>query len=278
MIFEDRIRLAIACPDLAALNPVEGAGEVFEQDGERVQRLQFGGLVTADTYYGAWMTELISKCRGAHEPQEERVFAAVLDALSPKPTMIELGGYWCFYSIWLGLQRPGASQVIIEPIAERRAVGERNLALNNLAMPIRRAAIGAAPSMLPEFKTGAEIEKDMPVVTVDQLADEMGWDSVDLLHADVQGFEWQMMHGAQRRLASGDIRWVFISTHRWLEDGAKIDLHETCRAKLLEYGYTIVADHTPEESYSTDGLIVARAPGVEGLEHVGISRRAGDAS
>lgn len=277
MSFEERIRLAVSCPDLAELSPVPGAGDVFELDGERVQRLHYGGLVTADTYYGAWMTDMITQCRGAHEPQEERVFAAVPETLPARPTMIELGGYWCFYTIWLGLRRPGAEQVVIEPIAERRAVGERNIALNGLDLVVQRAAIGAAPSVVSEFKTGAEIETDMPIVTVDQLADQMEWTTVDLLHADVQGFEWQMLAGASARLSSGDIKWIFISTHRWLEDGAKIDLHETCRAKLLEHEYVIIADHTPEESYSTDGLIVAHAPGVSGLDPIDISSR-GDAS
>ena len=109
MDVEARISLAVGCPDLLHLKPVEGAGEVFDLAGRRVQRLQFGGIVGADSYYGAWMTELIRQCRGAHEPQEERVFAEVLDYLPAAPTMIELGGYWCFYSIWFAQRFPGGA-------------------------------------------------------------------------------------------------------------------------------------------------------------------------
>lgn len=277
MSFEERIRLAAACPDLARIVSVERAGEVYDFRGQEVQVTHFGGLVTAGTYYGDWMTELIRQCRGAHEPQEEVAFAEVLSHLPARPVMLELGGYWCFYSIWLGRHFPGAIQFIVEPIAERRAVGELNLALNDNPAMLLRAAIGAAPGLLQEFRTGAEVETDMPVVSVDQLAHDFGLGRIDVLHADIQGFELQMLSGAERMLSEQRISWIFISTHRWLEDAKTLDLHVECQNILQAKGYVIVAGHTPEESYSTDGLIVARAPFVSGPDHIALSRRAGGA-
>ena len=273
MSFEDRIRMAAECPDLQRLSPVKGAGEVSEYRGFKAQKLHFGGWVTADTYYGAWMTDLIQLCRGAHEPQEEVAFAQMLEHLPPQPVMLELGGYWCFYTIWLRQKFPDAIQFVVEPVSERRAVGETNLLLNDNPARILRAAVGAQPGILAEFRTGAELETDMPVVSVDSLSLEHSLSRIDVLHADIQGFELQMLRGAERMLTENRVSWIFISTHRWLEDAKKLDLHVACQDFLRQRGYIIVADHTPEESYSTDGLIVAKAPGVRGPSRIELSHR-----
>lgn len=276
--FQDRISLAAACPDLSRLKPAEGAGEVSELQGRRMQKMHFGRWLTADTYYGDWMTELIQRCRGAHEPQEEVAFAEVLEHLPPNPVMLELGGYWCFYSIWLGHRYPGAAQLIVEPIGERRSVGRENLEINNNPAELIRAVIGAEPGLLKEFRNGDEIERDIPVITVDQLAQDRGIERIDLLHADIQGFELQMLRGAERMIGDHKISWIFVSTHRWLEDGKKLDLHAECQKFLTARGYKIVADHTPEESYSVDGLLVAKAPGVGGPDRIELSKRMETAS
>ena len=113
----------------------------------------------------------------------------------------------------------------------------------------------------------------MPITTVDQLADDAGWNRIDLLHADIQRFEWQMLQGAARQLEAGNIGWIFISTHRWLEDARSMDLHESCKALLEKHNYKIVAHHTPEQSYSTDGLIVARSPHYPGPDEIELSHR-----
>ena len=39
-------------------------------DGTRVQIMHNGLRVLADGYCGEWMTQLIARCRGCHEPQE----------------------------------------------------------------------------------------------------------------------------------------------------------------------------------------------------------------
>ena len=45
----------------------------------------------ADGYYGDGITRMLRKNRGAHEPQEEVVFDAVIHALPPGSVMIEAG-------------------------------------------------------------------------------------------------------------------------------------------------------------------------------------------
>jgi hypothetical protein len=64
---------------------------------------------------------------------------------------------------------------------------------------------------------------------------------------------------------------VFVSTHRWLEESARRDTHQDCLELLRRHGYRRVAEHTPEQIFSVDGLIVAKAPGVAGPDSVAIS-------
>lgn len=256
-----------------ALTRSRGAGALSEIAGHKVQKMHFGSWLTADTYYGEWMTELIQRCRGVHEPQEEAVFNEVLGWLPVRPVMVEFGGYWCYYSIWLGFRYPDAIQLIVEPITKRREVGLKNLAINNNRAEILRAAIGAEQKMLKQFRTGNEIEYDMPMVTLDQIALDRDLERIDVLHADIQGFELQMLFGAERMIAAHRVSWIFISTHRWLEDARNLDLHTACLKFLTDRNYSIIAEHTPEESYSTDGLIVAKAIGVEGPGQISLSKR-----
>ena len=56
-----------------------------------------GLLIEKDSYCGPWMTEIIRSLRGFHEPQEELVFAKILDRLArsdESPAIIELGCWW----------------------------------------------------------------------------------------------------------------------------------------------------------------------------------------
>jgi hypothetical protein len=43
-------------------------------------------------------------------------------------------------------------------------------------------------------------------------------------------------------------------------------MHRSCREFLAGHGYRFVAEHSPEESFSFDGLIVARSPLLPPLE------------
>src|SRR3954453_5900044 len=94
------IALTVACLDADALPKVEGAGDVH--DG--VQVMHNGVRVVEGGYYGEWMTEVIRRLRGHHEPQEEVAFHSVLERLSttcgPSPAMLELGAFWAYYSLW----------------------------------------------------------------------------------------------------------------------------------------------------------------------------------
>jgi hypothetical protein len=86
-----------------------------------------------------------------------------------------------------------------------------------------------------------------------------------LLHADIQGFEYEMLCGCGDLLDQKQIGFVFLSTH-------SLKHHYQCLRHLTQRGYSIITEHTPKESYSEDGLIAAAAlPGA--VPPVAISKK-----
>jgi hypothetical protein len=100
--------------------------------------------------------------------------------------------------------------------------------------------------------------------TIDALMERFRLSHLSVLHADIQGAEVRMLEGAKRALGKRSISWIFISTH-----GENI--HRKCIEVLKASGYYIVAEHTPAESYSVDGLIAATVD--RSVPRIPISRR-----
>ncbi|MEL7488513.1 MAG: FkbM family methyltransferase [Pseudomonadota bacterium] len=275
----ERIEIAAACPDLAYFADRSGGEIITDAEGRRRQRTHFGADILAGGYYGDWMSDLIARLGGVHEPQEEKVFDQALAAMPDGARMLELGGYWAYYTIWFLRAVNGGEAAMIEPIDHRREIGVQNLALNGLSAPVLRAAVGAESSANAAFATGAETSDGLRIVTVDELLQDFNWPTLDILHADIQGYEKRMLDGAGESLKAQKISWVFLSTHRGLEDARRMDLHQHAIDTLRDYGYHLVCAHTPEESFSTDGLVVAKTPGAPGPDSVDISyRKTGDRS
>ena len=62
-----------------------------------------------------------------------------------------------------------------------------------------------------------------------------------------------MLKGTETMLKARKVDYIFISTH---SNG----LHSNCVKALKDYGYEILASANMDDSYSGDGLIVARSP------------------
>ena len=136
----------MAVRDTDAIPKVPGAGEVIIRDGERLQVMHNGVVVSEGRYHGVWMAEIIRQLRGHHEPQEEFAFHTVLERLatSPKsPIMVELGSFWAYYSIWAKHRIPSARLILLEPDPSNLAVGRHNLELNGMDGQILQAAVGS---------------------------------------------------------------------------------------------------------------------------------------
>jgi FkbM family methyltransferase len=255
---EARIALAQRCRDCDEIPKVSDAGKIqFEPDGTRVQIMHNGLKVVADGYYGEWMTRLITLCQGHHEPQEERVFDKVVTTLPANATMLELGGYWCYYTAWFLQGAPARHAVVLEPDPAHLAVGKSNLQLNGLNAQFIAGFAGADPAEQMPFTTERCGLLLLPRFSVPQILRNYGIDVLDVLHCDTQGAEFAILSGARDLFVDGRIRWVFVSTHVHQISGDPLT-HRRCLDLLRECGAIIESEHSPHESYSGDGLIVAR--------------------
>ena len=75
---KSRIAMTVSCRDADPVPKVAGAGEIFEREGQRLQLMHEGTVVKADSYHGPWVTEIIRRLQGHHEPQEELLFHHLL--------------------------------------------------------------------------------------------------------------------------------------------------------------------------------------------------------
>ncbi len=255
---EDRIRMAVRCRDADPVPKVSDAGLLrFDADGQRIQVMHNGLKVVADGYYGEWMSRLISQCSGHHEPQEERLFHEIVSRLSPDGAMLELGGYWAFYSLWFLKGMPARRAIVVEPDPAHLAVGRANAALNRLSPEFVQGFVGGDDAASAPFQTEESGLLDIPRYSVPGLMKAFDVPSLELLHCDVQGAETSVLEGCQALLRAGRIKWVFVSTHAHQISGDPLT-HQRCLQLLRDCGAVIEAEHDVHESFSGDGLIVAR--------------------
>lgn len=260
----ERVALALSCRDSDQIPKVPGAGELCGEN-EGIQRMHNGLVVRAGAYHGEWMTEIIKSLKGHHEPQEEKVFAAVLDRLPETATMVELGSFWAYYSMWFHKSVKQPRCILVEPMAEKLEVGQAHFQMNDMNGTFLRGFVGSADNPEAMFNDWDGARYKLPMFSVDGLIARYGLSRIDVLHADVQGAETDMLRGAVRALRERRIGYLFISTH-----GCE---HRSCLSQLTDHGYHIIAAHTPLESYSGDGLIAAHAPDLSGPDQVEISKR-----
>ncbi len=258
MTLEARIEMATAARDCDDLPKVAGAGTIVTAaDGSRAQVMHNGILVQADGYCGEWMTRLIARCRGHHEPQEERAFAEIIARLPADASMIELGGWWAFYTLWFLKDRPARRAWVVEPDPIHRRVGEANARLNGASFPFIDGFIGGSPAPPSPFRTEEGQDLLLPRLAVPQLMRDCGLGSLDLLHCDAQGAELDVVASCADLFRQGLIRTVVVSTHHWSISGDPLT-HQSCLALLRDCGGRVLAEHDVHESFSGDGLIVAR--------------------
>jgi FkbM family methyltransferase len=256
-----RIDLTVAVRDTDAIPKVPDAGDVIERDGVAVQVMHNGIVVREGCYHGAWMTEIIRQLRGHHEPQEELAFHTVLERLAsdtPEPTMVELGSFWAYYSLWTKQAIPATRLILVEPDPANLEVGRRNLELNGVeASAILHAAVGGEhdAEITVVWESDGRRHKTRQV-TIDGLMRECGLERIDLLLCDVQGAEVQALKGAARSLAEHRLRFLVVSTHHHQITGDPLT-HQRCLRLLEDAGVHIIAEHSVSESCSGDGLIVA---------------------
>jgi FkbM family methyltransferase len=262
-----RIQMTVSCRDADELPRVAGAGEVFEHDGVRVQRMFNGVLVEEGSYFGDFNTPIIRALRGVHEPQEEPVVHEIVNRLvaereagilSRRPFAIELGSFWAYYSIWFCQALPDAHVLAMEPDPAFLAVGRRNADLNHVADRITflHGAVSDQSGSIPFVAESDGKEYTVPAHDLASLMSMARVDEVDIVFCDIQGFETPMLSQSAEQLARGAVRFVVMSTHHSSISGDPLT-HQKALSTIEELGGHVIAEHTVSESFSGDGLIVA---------------------
>jgi hypothetical protein len=238
--WRNRINAVMGCSDNAHIPRVDNAGEL--KDG--MIAMHNGLRVGALSYYGAGILNMLVENRGVHEPQEERAFAEILSCLPPGGTMIELGAYWGFYSMWFLNNDPDRRALLVEPDAKHLLSGQQNFQKNNLKGLFEASYVGNKCGLA---RDGTNI------TTLDELMQRHKLDHLSILHADIQGAEMELLEGAHITFEAGKVDYVFISTHSQ-------ELHDACLQKLHQYGMIVLVSCDLQTTVSYDGVIVAKRP------------------
>jgi len=213
---------------------VDRDGYVYLHNGNRVP------VSGENSYYGDFSKVLIVN-RGVHEPLEEFCFQETLKKITDqKPMMIELGSFWAHYSMWFLKKFPKAECFMIEPNSKALNTGQKNFQTNNF--PNGQFILSKVAN--DGFK-------------LDSFANEKKLKKVSILHSDIQGWELEMLDGANNFLTQQIANYIFMSTHSQ-------KIHEEAIRKLESFGYIIeVSSDFDHHTTSYDGFILATASSAE---------------
>jgi hypothetical protein len=201
-------------------------GLVYLHNGVRVP------VAGKSAYYGNFSLILVVN-RGVHEPLEEFVFQELLKRLPPAPVMLELGAYWGHYSMWLQLARPAASVYLVEPDPGNLVAGKSNFERNGFSGTFDCAFVGRGRLAVDPYLARHSLPR------------------LDILHADIQGYELEMLEGCKSTLSRGAIDYLFISTHSQ-------ELHVRTQEILGSLNYRVeVSSDFDSGTTSYDGLVFA---------------------
>jgi FkbM family methyltransferase len=151
--------------------------------------------------------------------------------LKPGMTFVDIGAN-CGYFTYLAAARVGASGRVlaVEPSPRVADILEAALRENNLAnVTLARTALGRTSGELTLYVPPEALANHaptaiatpgwspiaVPVRTLDDLLDEQRIDRVDVLKVDVEGYEGEVLRGAERSLQSGRIRAMLIEFNEW---------------------------------------------------------------
>ena len=201
--------------------------------------------------------DILKANKGVAEPQHERAFAEILRVMGPSPLILDVGARNGFYSMWMKKVRPGARCVVVEPNKRHLENSRKNFALNKLYAQFYNAYVS--------MSTGRRVE-GVEVVSVEEIARRLRADYINLLHADIEGYEMELIKGAIPVLKDRRVDYFVLSTHT---DG----LHRQCKALLETQRYLVIADIPPAMSYVSDGLLVARRSELRGLDVIPLSQK-----
>ncbi len=165
--------------------------------------------------------------------------------------VVDAGAYLGFYTLYASkLVGEEGLVVAVEPASWPRETLERNIKLNRLDnVRVAHYALWSTRTRLhlhiacywantshPDYAqepTGVCGVEEIEAVTLEQLLEEQGLDSVDLLKLDVEGAELEVLSSSTSLLKTGRIKRLVVEIHTRL-----INL-ENVASLLEEYGYHV---------------------------------------
>lgn len=249
--WKERINTVLLAPDNSCIERVPDAGRI---KGD-IQIMHNGIKIHVGSYYGDANTVLLHKNKGVHEPQEEKIFEQIVSVLPEGSIMLELGAFWSFYSMTFQRKVERGINYMIEPDFHALLSGKNNFKLNNLN-----------GTFFNYYISDQECQGRIPTITIDKFLEKHEITRLQILHSDIQGYELKMLAGADESLKQGKIDYLFISTH-------SNELHYDCIDLLNKHEYEILCSADLNETYSWDGLIVAKHRSVKGPMVAEISKR-----
>jgi hypothetical protein len=133
-------------------------------------------------------------------------------------------------------------------------VGINNFRINKVRGKFTNAFVGKNSGFLNGTK----------MICVDDYVKDNKIEYIDILHSDIQGFEYEMLLGASKTIANRKIGYFFISTHT-------NELHYQCLEFLKANQFDIVCSADLYNTFSLDGLIVAKSIYLAGINKINIS-------
>lgn len=226
--FIDRFRDVLSDPNNLFIDRCENAGCLIDNT-----IVMHNGLKIFNNCYYESFTDCLILNRGVHEPSEERSFHKVLHKIEKNATMVELGSYWAFYSMWFKSFVNNGSSFCIEADPKYLKVGQKNFELNGFQGSFTQGFVG---------KNGIDLKLFFEKNNINY---------IDILHSDIQGSEFEMLCEIESYLKEKRVKYLFISTH-------SNDLHYKCMEFLKNIDYRIICScDFDNQTFQYDGFFLS---------------------
>ena len=197
-----------------------------------------------------------------HEAEEEDIFVEMIKNISTNGCFVNIGSAIGYYPLLAKILAPNINIYAIEPLERHRKHFSENIELNGFnknAFAIYKERISevTGKSKFVDSGYGSAIISNncttknaltIQTITLDDLIEKIGC-AVDFLQMDVQGFEVDVLRGAQQTLKLHSVKRFLIGTHNK-------KLHQECITILKQHEYYVNIDKF-ETIEQPDGIILA---------------------
>lgn len=153
-----------------------------------------------------------------NDEKEENMFEELLNSIkTDKPTMIEIGSFWCFWTMFFQKTFKENNSIIIEPYKPHLEEGLRNLKANNMKSKVYNNSVLVKSIVKVNQKSKEAIKKNDPVFAKEiDLIDILSKEKikhVDILHCDAQGIEYDLLIRIKDIINQGVFSNLLMFTH-----------------------------------------------------------------